>query len=110
MPSFLVMLLLYIYIALATYNVEYMTLPLTSIETIIDDVANMAIINEAGGVGKMNGRHRKKERGKGAIREWKDAWSQDTDAVMDIPLGGVCEVLYGSAREVDDSDEESPPL
>lgn len=36
---------------------------------------------------------------------WKQAWSEGTDAVMDIPLGGVCEVLYGDDRE-DQFDDE----
>ncbi|KIM99051.1 hypothetical protein OIDMADRAFT_88938, partial [Oidiodendron maius Zn] len=104
-PSFLVMLLVYIYIALASYNTEYLTLPLTSIETIIDEVANVATIDEKGRVGRSKGSRKKKERAGKGILEWKAAWSQATDAVMDVPLGGVCEVLYGSGREVDDSGE-----
>ena len=30
---------------------------------------------------------------------WKDIWSEGTDAVMDVPVGGVCEVLYGQERD-----------
>ena len=26
---------------------------------------------------------------------WREAWSVGTDAVLDVPIGGVCEVLYG---------------
>jgi hypothetical protein len=70
-PSFLVMLLVYIFVALASYNTGYLTLPMGSIETIVDDAANMA-------VGKKK----------------SELWFQGTDAVMDVPLGGVCEVLY----------------
>ena len=28
--------------------------------------------------------------------DWTAVWSVGTDAVMDVPLAGVCEVLYGS--------------
>ena len=34
---------------------------------------------------------------------WKDVWAESTDAVMDIPVGGVCEILYGRDREEDPS-------
>ena len=30
--------------------------------------------------------------------DWKNIWSQGTDAVLDVPIGGVCEILYGSGR------------
>jgi phosphatidylinositol glycan class P protein len=108
LPSFLVMLLVYIYVALASYNTGYLTLPLSSIETIIDDAANVATIDGKGraershGGGKDKGREKKdrgeKEREKG-IKDWKQLWSVGTDAVMDVPLGGVCEILYGDFRE-----------
>lgn len=26
---------------------------------------------------------------------WRLVWNEGTDAVMDVPIGGVCEVLYG---------------
>ncbi|KAI4257640.1 MAG: hypothetical protein L6R42_005530, partial [Xanthoria sp. 1 TBL-2021] len=26
---------------------------------------------------------------------WASIWDEGTDAVMDIPVGGVCQVLYG---------------
>jgi len=31
--------------------------------------------------------------------DWTALWSRGTDAVMDVPIGGVCEVLYGDGRE-----------
>lgn len=108
LPSFIVMLLVYIYVALASYNTEILTLPLTSIETIIDDAANVATVDDKGHVGKLKGGRGKKKRTASGIKEWKAAWSQGTDAVMDIPLGGVCEVLYGSGRDLDDSGDELP--
>ncbi|KAL8709856.1 MAG: hypothetical protein Q9220_005472 [cf. Caloplaca sp. 1 TL-2023] len=43
-PSFLVMTLVYIYVALATYNTEYLTLPMSSIENIVDEAANIATV------------------------------------------------------------------
>lgn len=27
--------------------------------------------------------------------DWDNIWNKGTDAVLDIPIGGVCEVLYG---------------
>lgn len=100
------MLIVYIYVALASYNTGYLTLPLTSIETIIDDAANVAVIDDEGRMSRVKSGRRKKEQSGGSrIQEWKATWSQATDAVMDVPLGGVCEVLYGVGREMDDSDD-----
>ncbi|KAI9054016.1 hypothetical protein LZ554_002958 [Drepanopeziza brunnea f. sp. 'monogermtubi'] len=112
LPSFLVMLLVYIYVALASYNTGYLTLPMSSIETIIDDAANVATIdgrgrqaasNAGGGRDKAKERRERDPRGEKTIKDWRELWSQGTDAVMDVPLGGVCEVLYGELRE-DSSD------
>ncbi|KAA8629667.1 hypothetical protein SMACR_05806 [Sordaria macrospora] len=47
-PSFLTMTLVYIYVALAAYNTEYLTLPLGSIETIVDEAAMMAVVDSRG--------------------------------------------------------------
>ena len=33
-------------------------------------------------------------------------WGEGTDAVMDVPLAGVCEVLYGEGRDWDSEVEE----
>lgn len=107
------MLLVYIYVALASYNTGNLTLPLSSIETIIDDAANVATIDGKGRlggshvyVGKEKHKERRGEREKkeASVKDWKKLWSQGTDAVMDVPLGGVCEVLYGELRE--DGEEE----
>ncbi|CAL3966780.1 unnamed protein product [Diplocarpon coronariae] len=117
LPSFLVMLLVYIYVALASYNTGYLTLPLSSIETIIDEAANIATIDGKGRQAASNpsrtgNRDKAKERrdrhdkGESTIRDWRELWSQGTDAVMDVPLGGVCEILYGELRETSE-DEES---
>lgn len=79
----------------------------------MDDAANIATID---GKGRMRpsqrghaGKKREKLRdGKFPLdkKDWKTLWSEGTDAVMDVPLGGVCEVLYGDGRDeaVDDED------
>lgn len=102
------MLLVYIYVALASYNTGYLTLPLSSIETIIDDAANVATIDGNGRAERSHGQAGLKEKGRDkrergererSIKDWRAMWSVGTDAVMDVPLGGVCEVLYGDYRE-----------
>ena len=69
---------------------------MTSIENIVDDAADIATLN-----------HQGKIRGRGSGEEtvflfqdamgieWKNLWIEGTDAVMDVPVGGVCEILYG---------------
>jgi phosphatidylinositol glycan class P protein len=32
---------------------------------------------------------------------WRELWNEGTDAVMDVPIGGVCEILYGEGRQLD---------
>jgi phosphatidylinositol glycan class P protein len=109
-----VILLVYIYVALASYNTGYLTLGLESIETVVDEAANVATV---GGRGRMKpshgyaahaGQQKRKEKREGKVvvnpRDWKTIWSEGTDAVMDVPLGGVCEVLYGEGR--DGTDDE----
>jgi hypothetical protein len=165
-PAWIVMALIYIYVALLSVNVEYLTLGLGSVECLVDEAANVAVLDEAGrirkggskrlvgemaqrralagstatsgsagaswgrrnkgkGKGKGKERDRERERRKGAQGapvdaaeweddwltyvslygpgngdrdmdlSWKQIWNQGTDAVMDVPIGGVCEVLYG---------------
>ncbi|KAI4218690.1 MAG: hypothetical protein L6R40_008756 [Gallowayella cf. fulva] len=111
-PSFLVMTLVYIYVALASYNTGYLTLPMNSIENLIDDAANIAVLDAKGRMQK-----RGSERGKGLAAgwsegglggkggepfskaRWREVWSEGTDGVMDVPIGGVCEILYGEGRD-----------
>ncbi|KAJ5908707.1 Meiotically protein [Penicillium taxi] len=107
-PSWLVMFIVYIYIALASYNTDYLTLPMNSIENIVDEVANIAVIDgkarrRPGGATKMKpgatsyqimGPQNRKV-------NWREIWNEGTDAVMDIPVGGVCEILYGQERDDD---------
>ena len=103
-PAFLVMTIVYIYVALALFNVEYLTLPMTSIENIVDEAANIAVLDSKGRIKrKGKGTHEKQ----GGVHDvdlrvggldWKSLWSEGTDAVMDVPVGGVCEILYGEGK------------
>ncbi|OAX78686.1 hypothetical protein ACJ72_07004 [Emergomyces africanus] len=112
-PSFLVATIIYIYVALSSYNTGYLTLPMSSIENIVDGAANIAVIDSKGrrrpgGSEKMNpnaataqtmGVQKRK-------LEWKYIWNEGTDGVMDIPVGGVCEVLYGPEEAREHSPEQ----
>lgn len=85
------MTLVYIYIALAAYNTEYLTLPMNSIENIVDEAANIATVERQrntrfGPLGTWE---------EGDELDWASLWDEGTDAVMDIPVGGVCQILYG---------------
>lgn len=99
-PAFIVMTLCYIYVALAAYNVEIMTRPLNSMETIVDEAGRLALIDSKGRL-KATGSKEKKMDASGRLK-WREVWSESTDAVLDIPLAGVCEVLYGEGREEGD--------
>ena len=101
-PAFLVMLIVYIYLALALYNTEYLTLPMSSIENIVDDAADIAVLDSKGRI------KRKHVKGQGTSShnhgnssDWKAAWSEGTHAVMDVPVGGVCEILYADENPTD---------
>ncbi|PTB77925.1 PIG-P-domain-containing protein [Trichoderma longibrachiatum ATCC 18648] len=102
-PAFLVMTLVYIYVALAAYNLEILTVPLNSVETIVDGAGKLAVIDAKGRLKGSNKREKKCD-ANGRLR-WREIWNEGTDAVLDIPLAGVCEVLYGEGREVSDGEE-----
>nr|POE65094.1 meiotically up-regulated gene 84 protein [Quercus suber] len=123
-PAWTVMLIVYIYVALASYNTEYLTLDMGSVECLVDEAANIAVVDATGkivrddrpswrspsphrevrgkqGKGKNGGHSRQ---GSGSVKpelDWRLLWNEGTDAVMDIPIGGVCEILYG-AGDVED--------
>jgi phosphatidylinositol N-acetylglucosaminyltransferase subunit P len=151
-PAWIVMVLIFIYVALLSYNVDYLTLPLASLECMVDEAGNVAVLDEHGRIRnggskklvrdieerrKMEDERRKGSWGKGSKRKkrdkerererdrarereddwfgfgyaqsnaanvrpgselslsWQQIWNHGTDGVMDIPIGGVCEVLYG---------------
>ena len=92
------MTLVYIYVALASYNTGYLTLPMSSIENIVDEAANIAVLDSKGKVKSKNSRERGVfEIGDAKSLNWKTLWSEGTDAVMDVPVGGICEILYGES-------------
>ncbi|GKZ39055.1 hypothetical protein AbraIFM66950_011737 [Aspergillus brasiliensis] len=88
-----------------------------TMENIVDEVANVAVIDgkgrrRPGGAAKMRpgatsyqimGPQNRKV-------NWKEIWSEGTDAVLDVPVGGVCEVLYGQEREDDELFEEESTM
>ncbi|KAH8717586.1 Meiotically up-regulated 84 protein [Beauveria bassiana] len=47
-PAYLVMTLVYIYVALASYNLEMLTLPLHRVETVVDDAGQLAVVDAEG--------------------------------------------------------------
>lgn len=118
------------YVALASYNAQYLTLPMASCENLVDEAAQIAVVGRDGNIirqarsggraaegnrrvhGIHGGHSRRSSAGKvmvlgvgvGAEKEvdWKSLWNEGTDAVMDIPIGGVCEILYGAETEEKD--------
>lgn len=132
-PAWIFMLVVYIYVALGSYNVGYLTLPLQSAECLVDEAANVAMVDESGKIIRNDraswrspspDRHKqrgttataKKGKNGGHSRQssltrvqtnreldWLSMWNEGTDAVMDIPIGGVCEILYGAGGEDDDT-------
>lgn len=67
-PSFLLVLIAYIYVALAAYNTEFLTRPPDSLTTVTDSAAKVCDESDV---------------------------MVATDAVMDVPVGRACEILYG---------------
>ncbi|EFQ87672.1 hypothetical protein PTT_16711 [Pyrenophora teres f. teres 0-1] len=121
-PCWLVVLVIYIYVALASYNTRYLTLPLSSIENLVDECAQVAVVDRTTGQivrdpVMLTDKLHEQDKEKGTMGrapcsrrssfsayqfsasnhvDWKSFWSTGTDAVMDVPIGGVCEILYGS--------------
>ncbi|KAJ4320370.1 hypothetical protein N0V94_003444 [Neodidymelliopsis sp. IMI 364377] len=120
-PCWLVALVIYIYVALASYNTRYLTLPLNSCENLVDETAQVAVVDRStrqiarNPVFGIDTATTKEEHSssRSASRshsfsayhfaadedvDWKNIWNVGTDAVMDVPIGGVCEILYGNGR------------
>lgn len=99
-----------------------------SVECIVDEAANIAMLDGKGrlkkggskvdlngskggltgswgknsGLMMTNGNNGQGRWGGGGENvQWRNLWNEGTDAVMDIPIGGVCEVLYGEGRDAD---------
>jgi len=121
-PAWLVMLICYIYVALASYNTGTLTLGMTELECLVDETGDIAVVDAEGKIvkrerrtditgkspGKKGGGASKGGKGHsrnstadkigvsaGTELNWRSLWNEGTDAVMDVPIGGVCEVLYG---------------
>lgn len=119
-PCWLVVLVIYIYVALASYNTRYLTLPLSSCENLVDECAQVAVIDRR--TGNMAARDRpagpskERQKVKGGRQsaagsrsnsmsayqfassddvDWLGFWNTGTDACLDIPISGVNQVLYG---------------
>jgi phosphatidylinositol glycan class P protein len=128
-PAWLVMVVVYIFVALAAYNTGSMTLGMGDLGCLVDEKSDVAVVDGRGRLIRVKraGITEEKEkevRGKGHSREksakvdhraddregheldWKTLWNEGTDAVMDVPLGGVCEILYGSSRESDEDEDD----
>lgn len=80
---------------------------MSSIENIVDEAADVAVLDENGKIKRRKQRAAGGGEGEGVGgvwpddvdvvggRDWVGFWGEGTDAVMDVPLGGVCEILYG---------------
>jgi len=101
-PCWLIALIIYIYVALASWNTEYLTLRMGRVECLVDECAQVGVVDRetwrimgnVGGAGKSED-YDKYRFGVGEQVDWKSFWSMGTDAVLDVPIGGVCEILYG---------------
>ena len=137
-PAWLVVGVVWIFVALASYNSGYLTLGLGSVECVVDECGVVAVVDGEGrivrgaqrrkhhrgpGVGKKGGKRVGTHQGHGVAKvretdgkardtgllgkdvEWRRLWSEGTDAVMDVPIGGVCEILYGAGRVLENQRE-----
>ncbi|KAH8725978.1 histidine phosphatase superfamily [Phaeosphaeriaceae sp. PMI808] len=94
-PSWLIALIVYIYVALASYNTGWLTLGIERVECVVDECAQVGVVERRTGrvvgvVGVGEGdvldgyRFGVEEQGVA----WGEFWSVGTDAVMDVPVGG----------------------
>jgi phosphatidylinositol N-acetylglucosaminyltransferase subunit P len=142
-PAWLVVTILYIYIALASYNTQHLTLPMANIENLVDEAAQIAVIDRVGRLvnrkkaarfggkdghghhhrkGGGRGKHSHQNSGSGLMGpvaksvfgaqgplahdfDWRRPWSEGTDAVMDVPIGAVNQILYGEGRRKAKNDD-----
>ncbi|CAI6333246.1 unnamed protein product [Periconia digitata] len=97
-PCWLSVLVVYIYFALASYNTTRLTLPLGSYENLVDETGHIATIDQQtqqiASKGAASGAVHRFDPGEQV--DWQTYWSISTDGVLDVPIGGVCEILYGN--------------
>jgi len=139
-PAWLVMVICYIFVALASYNTGYMTLKMGDLGCLVDEKGQIAVVDEKGRIVRGKRMYEAKSGGENGVAtngtqlesgtdvklqtqnrnieglghapeppeppelDWKTLWNEGTDAVMDVPLGGVCEILYGEDRDTDSDD------
>lgn len=122
------------YVALASYNVEILTHPIGSVENLVDECGQIAepdwkekkLARTFSHDTALFQRRSTRKGRKGSIadamardgeelrdmsvrekKDWRRIWSEGTDAVMDVPVGGVCEILYGDDREAESDNEDT---
>lgn len=102
-PAWVTVALVWIFVALGSYNVGYLTPRVGSIETVVDDAGFVAAVAAA-----ADGKAGRKKGGRKERVDYREVWGQATDGVMDVPLGGVCEILHvaGGVEEAEDGEEE----
>lgn len=141
-PAWLVMLVVWIFVALASVNTGRLTLPMKEVGCLIDDAACIAVVDAEGKIvrgdrswvsaesankrdqstnrqsthstNRQNRAEKRTASNKYMERaaevkqlDWRTLWNEYTDAVLDVPIGGVCEVLYSRhGDEGDVSDDE----
>ncbi|GAB7362435.1 hypothetical protein MBLNU230_g2757t1 [Neophaeotheca triangularis] len=129
-PAWAVMGVVWIYVALGSYNSGLLTLGLGEVGVLVDEAGVVGVVDGRGGLvrrrdgGKGRGSGRGKNGGVGrrsrraslderavesgpvAGVDWRELWNEGTDAVMDIPVGGVCEILYGTYDDDDEDDDD----
>ena len=125
-PCWLVVLVIYIYVALASYNTRHLTLPMSSCENLVDECAQVAVVDRrtgkivrdrvigtgkrapetgAGAGAKSSASAARSSNALEAFQygadeevDWKRLWSTGTDAVMDVPIGGELRCAMCDAR------------
>lgn len=72
---------------------------MSSIENIVDEAAHVAVLDSKGCIRRKGGQ------GGAAIGikdakdvDWSTLWNEGTDAVMDVPVGGVCRYSMDERR------------
>ncbi|KAB8342790.1 hypothetical protein FH972_022388 [Carpinus fangiana] len=104
-PSWIVMGLIWIYVALAGYNTGHLTLEMSNLECLVDEASDVAIVDAEGKivrtsrmkskkVGQVQGQTPKKKKNESAREsaaelDWRTLWNEGTDGVLDIPIGGA---------------------
>lgn len=85
-PSYTLMLMVYVYVALALYNTEVLTLPLDDVRNFVDEYSVLAGSCETDEVAKAN-------------KAIEYLWNAPS-GVWDLPVTLVNEVLYGEDENV----------